>query len=1073
MQKDTSTIGDILDAIDSASDQELRLLQGIRGDIRKLQPSNMRITRSNAKPGEHSEKPELFVLRDVLRELQTQGRNSSSLNAAALARNQSELKSPDRARARAAAERIVHAPTRPRTYNRDLQGRFVSPKRLGGNDLNIKVTAPKQPKPDSLFSKGDMDALAKEIGDEVKKYQPKTRQSVTKSQQQEARNIAAAQREFEEEQNQETLQRQDTTNQLLRNLLKEERKKKPLVSGGTGGGLDINVGRGGLFKRLRDRITGRARGKGGKAGIRGKAAGAAEDVTDNMKRRKGAASSSGDAAEKKAGGAGRDASGRFIKKGAEEATSKAEKRAVRAVAEKVGTKALLGTAVRAVPVIGTVLGAGFDAVGGYSDNEGQQNAFTLKKGQEASTRQKTEYALANIVDMGGLVSGGSQLLSMGASAFGFDDAAKALDFSTEDMARGIDNIGTDVVKGVGDAWGDFKDVFTRDSTTTEKSADKRNDKLITAVEALGMQAGNPLYGGGANFQLGTFANDNPTQAALRHQRNMSAVEQAQITANELKYGGIVEKTAKEYGVESSDISTIIGKESSWDPTAASGTGPVGLGQISEGKAKDLGYSLDDRLDPQKNIEMTSKLWGKLLKRYHGNKKLALLAYNQWEGNADKVAKGGEISSDGAAYLERFNGTMGLDKYSTTAQVDTKAGAIGDGNSKTADQSKMMKAYGDFKDIFTAPNETATKLLAAHRIGHFGQKPSKELTMPAGATVPDALKVQPHQLAQLQDQNGTVLPADATAPYATSRGNQYSLSSPAAVSGSPLTNAGKGLTLANAPEAFTDIVRNAGADTIQNMTAGMSGGGVMSVLTQSLPPQVQGMLAPLTGMLGNQLESAISSGRDALTGLIRGTPDKPALSAPVTPEAGGTALNTLNAPTPDTVPAPDVGTTIEDVLRGATGDTFKNATAGISGSGIMSAVTNTMNPQVASILQPLTGAVGNGLDSMIGAGRSSVMGMLSGGPAKPKSVTDLSASSVTETVSRDASTQADNSQSNDLLSQIADHIQSLIGITKDSQKKDSEKQTANLPTGTNQPMPNANIPMQATGSAFEEMIRGLF
>ena len=55
---------------------------------------------------------------------------------------------------------------------------------------------------------------------------------------------------------------------------------------------------------------------------------------------------------------------------------------------------------------------------------------------------KTEYTAANILDMGGLVSGAAGLLSSGASAIGLDGVAKALDFDTSDIAKLID-------KGVG------------------------------------------------------------------------------------------------------------------------------------------------------------------------------------------------------------------------------------------------------------------------------------------------------------------------------------------------------------------------------------------------------------------------------------------------------------------------------------------------------------------------------------------------------------------------------------------------------------------------------------------------
>lgn len=49
-------------------------------------------------------------------------------------------------------------------------------------------------------------------------------------------------------------------------------------------------------------------------------------------------------------------------------------------------------------------------------------------------------------------------------------------------------------------------------------------------------------------------------------------------------------------------------ESSGRPAVASGTGPVGLWQITRTNAQALGYSLDDRLDPMKNAQMALALW---------------------------------------------------------------------------------------------------------------------------------------------------------------------------------------------------------------------------------------------------------------------------------------------------------------------------------------------------------------------------------------------------------------------------------------------------------------------------------
>jgi hypothetical protein len=128
---------------------------------------------------------------------------------------------------------------------------------------------------------------------------------------------------------------------------------------------------------------------------------------------------------------------------AEKAAVKGSEKAAASVAleggAKVAGKVALKTAARAVPLVGSIAMAGYDAVDGYNDTEGQQKAFSLKEGQEASTQQKTSYATANVADMGGLISGGVNLIGKGFSAIGMDKAGEALQsFDTGTIARGVD-----------------------------------------------------------------------------------------------------------------------------------------------------------------------------------------------------------------------------------------------------------------------------------------------------------------------------------------------------------------------------------------------------------------------------------------------------------------------------------------------------------------------------------------------------------------------------------------------------------------------------------------------------------
>ncbi|PLR30232.1 hypothetical protein CYR55_22375 [Chimaeribacter californicus] len=150
----------------------------------------------------------------------------------------------------------------------------------------------------------------------------------------------------------------------------------------------------------------------------------------------------------------------------------------------MAAKAAAKTALRAVPIVGQVLGVGYDAVTGWQNKDGQAKAFDLKEGQEATKRQKAEYTAANIADMGGLVSGGAGLLASGASKLGLGGVAKSLTFSTEDMAKGLDNkissaknLATSLSSALGLGALGFSE-----QAKAEKAADERTTDVVDAVK---------------------------------------------------------------------------------------------------------------------------------------------------------------------------------------------------------------------------------------------------------------------------------------------------------------------------------------------------------------------------------------------------------------------------------------------------------------------------------------------------------------------------------------------------------------------------------------------------------------
>lgn len=99
----------------------------------------------------------------------------------------------------------------------------------------------------------------------------------------------------------------------------------------------------------------------------------------------------------------------------------------------------------------------------------------------------------------------------------------------------------------------------------------------------------------------------------------------------MDYRAEARRIAQEIGIDPDLFVRMINRESSFDPTAVSPKGAIGLGQLMPGTASDLGV---DPNDPIQNLTGAARYYKQQLEAF-GNPMIALAAYNAGPGNVRK------------------------------------------------------------------------------------------------------------------------------------------------------------------------------------------------------------------------------------------------------------------------------------------------------------------------------------------------------------------------------------------------------------------------------------------------------
>lgn len=157
--------------------------------------------------------------------------------------------------------------------------------------------------------------------------------------------------------------------------------------------------------------------------------------------------------------------------------------------------------------------------------------------------------------------------------------------------------------------------------------------VLTAIPALAPAFDEEIYHAVRPDGTVVFT-DTPSHPSLRKYDGEASSFRPRLPGRQLDQ--TIQRQANHYDLDPSLIRAVIKAESNFDPTAVSRRGAIGLMQLMPDTAVKL--SVRNPYDPEENVRAGTRYLHYLLKRYHGNLRLALAAYNAGERRVDQYGK---------------------------------------------------------------------------------------------------------------------------------------------------------------------------------------------------------------------------------------------------------------------------------------------------------------------------------------------------------------------------------------------------------------------------------------------------